>query len=119
MSKTVIWARPDFYDWYTLYIASLRTSGIGVYIIFNDEKILHVGQSKNLKRRFSEQEIAMIISGENRPFYVTWANLPRWDLDGVERFLADHYFRGRSALGHKWPDVEPIAINLPELPFFG
>ena len=41
---------------------------------------------------------------------VTWAVVPAHQLDGVERYLADTY---QPIEGDRFPDVEPLVVNLP------
>ncbi len=42
--------------------------------------------------------------------YFTCADVSRWQVDGVERFLADRLF---PMVGDRFPEAPPIPVNLP------
>ena len=42
--------------------------------------------------------------------YVTWAEVPEALIERVEKYLADMY---RPIEGDRYPDVVPLAVNLP------
>ena len=85
----------------------------GVYVIFDkrDNMVIRLGQG-NIKDRISSHRNNEAIRGysEFNELLVTWAVLPESYFDGVERYLADMY---RPLIGENFPDVAPIAINLP------
>lgn len=47
---------------------------------------------------------------ESGTLYVTWAVVPSLLLDRVERYLAEYY---QPVEGDRFPDVEPLVVNLP------
>jgi hypothetical protein len=48
--------------------------------------------------------------GADGPLHVTWAAVPAAHLDAVERYLADQF---QPVEGDRYPDVAPMAVNLP------
>ena len=84
--------------------------GSGVYIIISDwRKVFYVGQSSNdipSRLREAEEEIP---SSEGALFYV-WASVNIMELNGVERFLIEHY---NPPYNETKPLATPIPVNLP------
>ena len=84
--------------------------GSGVYVVFSWGKVLYVGQSSNdIPSRLRE-------AGENIPsfegllFYV-WASVNIMELNGVERFLIEHYNPPYNEIRPLL--APPIPVNLP------
>jgi hypothetical protein len=86
----------------------------GVYIIYQHNGcVMKVGQSTDLVERFKKHQnnkVIMAYDFHDNPLLVTWASLPESYLDGVERYLANHY---QPLIAERFPDVYPISVNLP------
>lgn len=96
-------------------LSVIDCSGIdctGVYIIFNHQHVVKIGQGDIGSRLSCHQHDFSITQHSNAyfPLYVTWTQLPIKYLDGVEVFLGNWY---RPIVGERFPDVQPIRINLP------
>ena len=92
----------------------------GVYIIWRKGvpsrrmRVLYVGQG-NIRRRIRQHghNIRAYPRGREGDLRVIWALAESEDeRSGIERYLADEL---RPRFGSKWPRVEPILVNLPEL----
>ena len=92
----------------------------GVYIIWRRGvpsrrmRVLYVGKG-NIRRRIRQHRhnIRAYPWGREGDLRVTWVLVgSKYDRSGVERFLADEL---KPRFGSKWPKVEPIPVNLPEL----
>jgi hypothetical protein len=84
----------------------------GVYIIFNQDRVIKVGQG-DVGARLACHQCDLCITQHSKvysPLYVTWAQLPIKYLDGAEVFLANYY---RPIVGERFPNVQPIRVNLP------
>jgi hypothetical protein len=107
--------RADGQGWLPLLRVNLSSvKAVGVYVIWtgtNGPNVIRVGQgdiSDRLSRhRQNPNILAYAQAGE---LMVTWAVVPEYFLDGVERYLADRYL---PRVGDAFPDVLPVAINLP------
>jgi len=90
--------------------------GSGVYIIWGGQRTVKVGQSddsEGIGRRLSSHSRDTTILDYEQflgILFVTWANLLPQYLNGVERFLGDHY---RPIIGDRFPNAVPISVNLP------
>jgi hypothetical protein len=85
----------------------------GVHVIWHGGPkpwTVRVGQG-NVCERLTAHRVDSAISAY-RPLglFVTWATVPSYEKDGVERFLADEL---RPLIGDRHPDVRPIPVNLP------
>ena len=81
----------------------------GVYIIWQGNgPIVRVGQGIVKNRIASHRNDREVTAYGN--LYVTWAKVPAVYRDGVERYLAN---RLNPRVGDAFPDVDPIAVNLP------
>ena len=113
LRKTAIWNKPTIDLWYNLGNIPFIW-GAGVYLIFNEEEVLYVGQSEiNIQERLFYHG-TNTLTDELDPLFFTWAICALLDLDGVERFLIDRY---NPPYNQNRPLVQPIAVNLPALPF--
>lgn len=86
----------------------------GVYIIWvegNPSYVIRVGQG-NIAERLEEHrnDNEIVAYARQGTLRVTWAALPEWQRNGVERYLADHW---SPRVGDRYPSAEPIAVNSP------
>ena len=109
--QILFWKRPDFTSWYSIEDDPFIL-GAGVYLVFNEFQVLYVGQStNNISGRLDEAK-AEIPDSEGDLFF-TWANTSIFSLNGIEKFLIQHYDppynKAPLAL------INPIPVNLPWL----
>jgi hypothetical protein len=115
------WGRCEGHDWCPLLEVNLSCKYFddmeGVYIIwYGDDpypyrKIVRVGQGF-IKDRLTEHGRDPEIL-EYKPLYVTWARVKaRSDRDGIECYLGK-ILRPLTPEEPRFPDVEPISVNLP------
>jgi hypothetical protein len=117
---TVQWVQPRFGEWYRLDNDFSRVIVTGVYLIWHlagagqPGRYVKVGQGKNgsVGERLSahKSDPAILAYGRFADLRVTWASVPTDRVDGVERHLGDNL---RPLIGDRFPDVTPIAVNLP------
>ena len=86
----------------------------GVYIIWHTGdpgKVVYVGQG-DISDRLAKhrKDKAILAYSKQGTLHVTWATVRESQLDGVERHLADHF---DPLVGDVFPDVRPIAVNVP------
>ena len=79
----------------------------GVYVIWKQSAIVRVGQGDIKSKLTAHRNDAAILT--HGDLYVSWAVVREQYMDGVERFLANHY---RPLIGDAFPDVHPIQVNL-------
>lgn len=75
-------------------------------------RVVYVGQGY-VGQRLLRHKYSLRIRAQSRGagLLVTWARVySQRDRDGIERFLAEQY---NPVVGKLYPDVEPIAVNLP------
>jgi len=80
----------------------------GVYVIWNDDGIVRVGSGIIKDRIAAHRNDEEITAYDD--LKVTWAKVNANQMEGVEKFLADHY---SPAVGDAFPDRTPIPVNLP------
>jgi CheY-like chemotaxis protein len=86
----------------------------GVYIIWQGDEnpvALRVGQGwirKSLARERNDKDLSAY--REKHDLYVTWAEVNPRFRDGVLRYISEAL---KVEFAHSYPDVQPIAINLP------
>jgi hypothetical protein len=105
-------------EWCSLYRLELPSIGDvgGVYVIWKSLPLrppitIRLGQGIIADRLLAHRvDPAIGRHRENGELWVTWAELPGWMWDGVERFLAD---RLNPQVGDAFPAVAPLAVNLP------
>ena len=85
----------------------------GVYIVTASMNVLKVGQGWIMDRLYRHQGDTRIADPKHGVISVAWAQVSTQYVDGVERYLADEL---SPLIGDAYPDVKPIAVNLP-LPF--
>lgn len=83
----------------------------GVYIIWQrNGTVIRVGQGIIRDRLTAHRNDEKILAYKKDGLFVTWAEVPTRQRDGVERYLAEHF---KPLIGEKFPDVDPIEVNLP------
>ena len=85
----------------------------GVYVIWhggNQPHTVRVGQGVIRDRIAHHRQDSQIQAFRNLGLYVTWASVPAYQRDGVERYLGDQLSPN---LGLRLPDAVPIQVNLP------
>ena len=105
----------DGANWCPLETVTLdEVNASGVYIIWhegNPGRVVRVGQGdikdRLCKHRKDKDVLAYKSSGILR---VTWASVPLFQRDGVERYLANTW---SPLVGDVFPDALPIAVNSP------
>lgn len=81
----------------------------GVYAIWQGGgPYVRVGQGDIAARLTAHRNDPSITKYNN--LYVTWAAVPSWQIDGVERYLYDVC---QPLVGDRAPAVSAIAVNLP------
>lgn len=112
---TVQWVKSQADTYLKLETFNLASaSGIGVYVIWHTGqpgRVVKVGQGEIPERlgchRRDQEILAYRASGELR---VTWAIVPAYQLDGIERYLGDYW---KPLIGDRFPDAVPIPVNSP------
>jgi len=95
-----------------LNINSIETE-IGVYLIWyggKEPKYVRVGQGIIKERLSIHKTEEEILEYENLGLFVTWADVPKNKLDGVEAYLGDVC---NPLVGERFPDRTLIKVNLP------
>ena len=89
-------------------------TAVGVYIIWhegNPGRVVRLGQGTIADRIKAHRNDAKITTyRKSGMLRVTWAEVSRDQLDGVERYLAD---RWKPLVGDAFPIARPIAVNSP------
>lgn len=84
----------------------------GVYVIWQSDNnrttVIRVGQGIIKDRIAEHRKNSAITKYDN--LFVTWAPVPVQYRDGVEKYLADTL---KPIIGDAFPNVIPIAVNLP------
>lgn len=81
----------------------------GVYAIWiGGGRYVRIGQGDVAARLIAHRNDPAIT--RYTTLYVTWAAVPSWQCDGVERYLYDEC---SPLVGERAPDALPIAVNLP------
>jgi tricorn protease-like protein len=85
----------------------------GVYAIWHGgekPKVVYIGQGKVADRVGAHRSDRRITAFANLKLYVTWANVSTFQMNGVERYLANRY---PPLVGDAHPNVLPIEVNGP------
>lgn len=113
---SLVWAKTAQGAWHQLQAWDFSSiTSIGVYHIWcvgkNVKFNVRSGQGIIGARLTAHKNDPQIMKHANSgTLYVTWAAVPSGQLDGVERYLADHY---RPVEGDRYPNVTPLVVNLP------
>ena len=92
----------------------LKRNPTGVYMIWHDgdpERVVRLGQgdiSDRLSKHRKDKDI--LAYAKKGTLRAKWATVSARQLDGVERYLADHW---KPLIGEVFPDAEPIEVNSP------
>lgn len=112
---TVHWVKSTNDTWLpfeTVNLAGVTTAG--VYIIWhagNPGRVVRVGQGNIADRIKAHRCDASVTKfSKNGVLRVTWAFVPSHQMNGVERYLANHW---KPLVGDAWPDVVPLVVNSP------
>lgn len=85
----------------------------GVYVIWHGgdkPRTIRVGQG-DIRNRIDYQRTNPDVTAYSKHgLFVTWAQVPENEHDGVERYLSDLL---KPLTGDRWPDVDPIPVNSP------
>lgn len=101
--------------WCNLERVNLKTvTATGVYIIWhegNPSRVVRIGQG-NIADRLSahRNNDEILLYKKFGALRVTWAAVVGSQMDGVERYLADHWV---PLVGDAFPDADPIEVNSP------
>ena len=101
--------------WCPLQTVNLQSvSTFGVYIIWNADVCVYVGQGDVAARLEAHRQDKQILAygTAQKPLQTTWASTLANQRDGIERFLADTF---KPVVGERHPNAEPIRVNLPRL----
>lgn len=85
----------------------------GVYIIWHGgptPAVVRVGQGDIRQRLTEHRENPKVQAFASLGLFVTWAKVVSWQVDGVERYLAE---RLKPKVGDRFPDAETVEVNLP------
>ena len=99
-------------NWCSLKHLNLKgVTATGVYIIWydgNPGRVVRIGQGDIADRLSAHRKDSQITKyGDLK---VTWASVPPYQRDGVERYLADLW---TPLVGDAFPAVPPIEVNSP------
>jgi hypothetical protein len=110
----LVWIKGPESEWLSFEMLNLsRVSADGVYIIwYGGPKpgTVRVGQGDISSRLKIHRADAKILVYRSLSLFVTWAEVPFSQQNGVERYLADQL---RPIVVDQYPDVTPISVNLP------
>ena len=101
--------------WCDLELVNLENVAVnGVYIIWRSTgPTVYVGQGSIRERLEAHRSDPSILAYKlDGRLHVTWAAVfLQSDRDSIERYLSDQL---RPFVGKVWPNVSPIAVNLPQ-----
>lgn len=104
MPKTVKWSTTSP----TSDVSGVPEGVPGVYIIFNSQKVLHIGKSANNVPEAIIEAVRRRLEPHHISSFYTWAKVDKADIGRVKRFLIEHY--------NPLYD-QAVSVNLPELTF--
>jgi hypothetical protein len=113
--NTVDWIKSKADTWLEFEAFDLSTANAdGVYMIWhggNPGHVVYVGQGDVRSRLTAHRSNPTITQYRARgKLYVTWASVPAYQKDGIERYLANHW---DPLVGDAHPQATPIAVNSP------
>jgi hypothetical protein len=85
----------------------------GVYIIWHggqDARTVYVGKGQIAERLAAHRQEKEILEYSSLGLFVTWAKVDAAYREGIELFLSQ---RLNPKVGHRYPSVQPISVNLP------
>ena len=112
---TINWIKNTLNGWLPLEMVELAAvTDFGVYVIWhggNPSRVVRVGQGDIADRVGAHKKDQQVLAYKQfGTLYVTWANVPVFQRDGVERYLA---YTWKPLIGDRFPNVTPIAVNSP------
>jgi hypothetical protein len=116
---SIRWQKDFLSNWISLndfpfYLSPNNPPYLGVYVIWHGgacPRVVRVGQGDLFDRLSAHKNDPQITQYKQYgPLYATWAMLHQSYLNGVENFLGRHY---SPLVGDRFPNVQPIAVNLP------
>jgi len=115
--QIVSWVKSEANTWLplmTMNLDGIRAGAAGCYLIWHDGspgRVVRVGQG-DIRDRLSCHRLEPEITAYQTygTLRVTWAELLAYQLDGVERYLADQW---KPLVGDRFPMAAPIAVNSP------
>lgn len=114
---TLNWIKCDGGNWCEFFNVNLDHeyfNGVeGVYVIWHggaSPNVVRVGQGIIKDRIAQHRQDSQITAYRSQGLYVTWASVPAYQRDGVERYLGDQL---SPKVGSRLPDAFPIQVNLP------
>lgn len=115
MAYNLRWIKSTTNQWLLLESANLiGVTTSGVYVIWHggqNPRTVRVGQGDIADRITAHRTDQQILAYRSYgTLAVTWAAVSYWEMDGVERYLADQL---RPLVGDRFPSVAPIPVNLP------
>lgn len=117
MPITLLWNKCQRDLWCGLLDVDLSHSHFdgmeGVYVIWhagNQAQTVRVGQGIIRDRIAQHRQDSQILAYRNLGLFVTWASVPAYQRDGVERYLGDQL---APKVDDRLPDAVPIQVNLP------
>lgn len=112
--QNVQWVKLTTGDWCPFQTVNLsNVTARGCYIIWyrgNPGRVVYVGQGDVQDRIRTHRKDARILAYQAYGLLVTWAAVQAYQMDGVERYLADAW---NPQVGEQHPDAAPIAVNSP------
>jgi hypothetical protein len=113
---SLTWIKSTQNEWLlfeTFNLASV-TKTTGVYVIWHGgqtPRVVRVGQGDIADRIAAHRGDQQILAYRSYGgLGITWAAVPAYALDGVERYLADQL---KPLVGDRFPNVVPVPANLP------
>jgi hypothetical protein len=106
------WARPMI-SWYGFDTDISKVTTVGIYIIWyngHPGRVVRLGQGKIADRIVRHRKDLEIIPYRGKRLLITWAAVPAFQMNGVEKHLSEKY---PPLVGDAFPDVFPIEVNSP------
>lgn len=115
----IYWNKCSGDTWCELYTVDLNDQHFsnmdGVYVIWHGggaPNCVFVGQGIIRERLAEHRTDPAVQQYAGQELFVTWSRVAPADRSGVERYLAEEL---SPKVGYRFPDVGPIAVNLPGL----
>jgi hypothetical protein len=110
----VYWVKTTTKEWCNLETINLENvDTFGVYIIWHggqNARVVRVGQGNVKDRLTAHRKDREVLGYKQHGLFVTWAEVPSHQVDGVERHLAEKW---NPLVGDRFPNVRSISVNSP------